>query len=324
MRILITGGINGYIGSSLDLYFQKEGFNILLASRNISNNHKSRTSTSDLVQVLWDDQDSLNKACSGVDVVIHAAGMNKHDCYNNPFDAVMFNGIGTANLVNAAASNGVRQFIYLSSYHVYSNLLRGEMKESDCPCNTHSYAVSHRIGEDAVIAAGQQGLLKTTVLRMSNGFGTPSRPEIDCWSLFVNDLCRQAVETNKLLIKSNNSELRNFIAVREICNILDFLIKKTVEENLVPGPNLINIGGSSNTSLLEMAKIIQYRCSKVLGREIEIITHHSQPIKPADGFFFNLNKLYDLGYTVKFDIESEIDNLLGYCQVNFGERPSKN
>ncbi len=316
MKILITGG-SGYIGGCLGEYLRKKGHNILLASRDISNNGSHISSGVDFVQVFWNDQNSLNKVCSDVDVVIHTAGMNKKDCSENPFDALMFNGVATANLVRAAVDNSVPKFIYLSSYHVYSNPLQGEIQESNCLCNYHPYAISHRVGEDAVLAASEQGLIDSIVLRMSNGFGTPFRPEVDCWTLFVNDICRQAVETNELLIRSNGQELRNFIPVKEICNIIDFLIKNQAKENSAIRQNLINIGSDSNMSLLEMAKTIQYRCFKVLGLETEIINDQTKLIKPIPEFSFNLNRLYNLGYKTKFDTESEIDNLLIFCLKNF-------
>lgn len=317
MKILITGG-RGYISSCLGEFLLKAGYDILLASRDMSNDYSHTPPGAAMTQIVWGDEDSLNKICTGIDVVIHAAGMNKKDSSDSPFDAFMFNGVATANLIKAAVAKGVRQFIYLSTYDIYSNPLIGEIVESSCPCNPHPYATSHRAGEDVVIAAGQQRLLESVVLRISNGFGTPTRKEVDCWSLFVNDLCRQAVQTKKLSIRSNAGQLRNFIPVNEICGIIGGLITKPINKTLSGGQNLINIGSDLNMSLLEMAEIIQYRCLKVLGLHTEIIYDQEKLIRPITQFSFNLSRLHNLGYKTQFDMHSEIDDLLVFCQKNFG------
>lgn len=313
MKILITGG-RGYVGSSLGSYLLNKGNDIILASRG-EDNTIADTLGLHSVQVSWDDLGSLDKICSGIDVIIHAAGMNKQDCADTPFAALMFNGVVTANLVNAAVKNGVSKFIYLSSYHLYSRLLQGEIKESDCPCNPHPYAVSHRVGEDAVLAAAQQDLINGVVLRMSNGFGAPVRPEVDCWHLFVNELCRKAVETQKLLIRSNGREQRNFIPVNEICSIISFLLSRS--ENLPTGHNLLNVGTAKNMSLSEMAYLIRDRCIQVLGYEPAIINDKVNSGSSLTDFSFQLDRLFDLGYTTKFTISNEVDALLSYCQKNF-------
>lgn len=314
MRILITGGVTGYIGSCLGEFLTNSGHSVVLASRkNIS---PVSFSGRDVVQIFWDEQHSLDTACLEVDIVIHAAGMNKQDCTEKPYEAVMFNGIGTANLLKAAISNGVPQFIYLSSYHVYSNPLKGEISELNCLCNTHPYAISHRVGEDTVRAANQQGLINAMVIRMSNGYGRPPMPDVDCWDLFVNDLCRQAVQKKQLSIRTNGDEQRNFISVKEICSIVNFLIKNPGQTD-GKFQDLINIGSDSNTSLFEMAKIIRDRCSKTLGMNVEIINNSHNVASSKADFLFDLDRLHSLGYKSTFSAETEIDDLLIFCNQNF-------
>ena len=40
--------------------------------------------------------------------------------------------------------------------------------------------------------------IEGVILRLSNGSGFPIFPEIECWHLILNDLCRQAVEKKEL------------------------------------------------------------------------------------------------------------------------------
>src|SRR3546814_11602563 len=63
----------------------------------------------------WADGGALAMACRGCDAVIDAAGMNAQNCAANPVEALEFNGVATARLVQPAAGVGIRRFIYLST-----------------------------------------------------------------------------------------------------------------------------------------------------------------------------------------------------------------
>src|SRR3546814_17036700 len=93
--------------------------------------------------------------------------MNAQNCAANPVEALEFNGVATARLVQAAARVGIRRFIYLSTAHVYCAPLTGTITEDTCPRNLHPYATSHLAGENAVLSAVQAGEISGMVLRLS-------------------------------------------------------------------------------------------------------------------------------------------------------------
>ncbi|WP_239618836.1 UDP-N-acetylglucosamine 4,6-dehydratase (inverting) [Cohnella mopanensis] len=62
------------------------------------------------------DQERLNRAFDGVDIVVHAAAL-KHvtACEYNPFEAVRTNILGAQNVIDAAINRGVKRVIALST-----------------------------------------------------------------------------------------------------------------------------------------------------------------------------------------------------------------
>ena len=55
---------------------------------------------------------SLSAACKGIEIIIHAAGLNANECKKDPEFAKTFNGIFTEQLVNVALESGVEKFIF--------------------------------------------------------------------------------------------------------------------------------------------------------------------------------------------------------------------
>ena len=121
MRILVGGF--GYLGANLSEYLSSKGTSCCfgLSKRTESPNWLPQA---EVVRTLWTDEIALRKMCQGVDVIVHAAGMNAQDCSNDPVSALEFNGLSTVRLLQSAIHADIRRFIYLSTAHVYSSHLK--------------------------------------------------------------------------------------------------------------------------------------------------------------------------------------------------------
>jgi UDP-glucose 4-epimerase len=268
-----------------------------------------------VVQLNWNETKSLELHCKGVDVVIKAAGMNAQNCASDPVAALEFNGLATARLASAACNMDVQRMIYLSTAHVYGSPLVGAINEDSCVHNIHPYATSHLAGENAVLGATQQGQLHGVVLRLANAFGAPMYDAVDCWMLLVNDLCRQAVQMQKLILESSGEQQRDFIGINEVCHLIEKLVVR-------PGGNcqaeIFNIGSGISQSVLAMAQVIQERCVAVLGFEPELQRKDGGVNRSLAPLTYEVNRLSALG--IKIDQGSsvkEIDSLLKYCATVF-------
>ena len=313
MRILITGGF-GFIGGRLGQYLQQNGHQVILGSRKASC-PPEWLPHAEVAQIDWSDSRALELSCNGVDVVIQAAGMNAQDCASDPVAALEFNGLVTARLVAAASRVGVKRFIYLSTAHVYASPLVGTITEETCPRNLHPYATSHLAGEHAVLSANQRGQIEGIVLRLSNAFGAPVHKDVNCWMLLVNDLCKQAVQTRKLVLQTSGLQQRDFIGMPEVCRVAEHL---AVGNGSSTQPSIFNVGSGVSQSVLAMAQSIQQRCAQVLGFEPVLQRVQGEADEPPRMLSYLVDNLAALGIKSDFlENLAEIDNLLRFCQSTF-------
>ena len=314
MNILITGGF-GYIGSRLVKHLHNEGHQILIGTRSL-NCYEDWPTQVKVVFTDWNDSYALEQICIGVDVVIHAAGMNAKDCEDNPEKAYDFNGLATARLVSSSSRAKVKRFIYLSTAHVYSNPLIGSISELTEPKNIHPYSTSHVAGENAVLNANKKGDIEGIVLRLSNVFGCPVSTSINCWILLVNDLCQQIAKTQKIILSSSGIQHRNFISLNNVSRIISHYL--TLQKNdLLDG--LFNVGNSYSMSVFDMALNIA-RCSKVeLGFEPIIERTRAKKNEKTVELRYNTSKLKSTGIELKDDMDEEITQILRVCKNHHDE-----
>jgi UDP-glucose 4-epimerase len=312
MRVLVTGGF-GFIGARLARHLAAAGYSVRLGSRRYAA-QPDWLPQADVVQTCWDDIAALTAACNGMDVIVHAAGMNASDCAADPVNALMFNGVSTARLAQAAKQAGVRRFLYLSTAHVYTSPLAGTLDELTCPRNLHPYASSHLAGETAVLQTAAQGKLEAMVLRLSNAFGSPVMADANCWMLLINDLCRQAVTTGKLSLQSSGNQRRDFISLSTVCTTILALLAQPADAL----PSVLNIGSGEALKVIEMATLIQQRCQVTLGftPAIEIGARMEQSL-PLHYSSMHAKRLA-LPAT---DPVPEIDALLAFCKTHFSTAP---
>ncbi len=315
MRILITGGF-GFVGGRLAMHLAQAGHQIILGTRH-SIASPDWLPKAEVAKIAWDDEVALERSCAGVDVIIHAAGMNAQDCVADPIAALAFNGLATARLVNSASQASVKKFIYLSTAHVYANPLVGTITEETCPRNLHPYATSHLAGEQAVLSAHSRDELQSIVLRLSNAFGSPMHKDANCWMLLVNDLCKQVVQTRKLILHTSGLQQRDFISLTEVCRVIERLI---LGQAKVKEPNVFNVGAGVSQSVLSMAKLIQQRCTEVLGFTPELQHKQNGIDEQPPTLTYCTNSLDTLGISCKSQTNTvEIDKLLQFCQTSFNQ-----
>lgn len=317
MRILITGGL-GFVGGRVASYLQQAGHQIVLGSRKASS-PPDWLPQAEVLQINWDDAIALEHSCSGVDVVIQAAGMNAKDCAADPVAALEFNGLATARLLGAAIRASVLRFIYLSTAHVYASPLVGTITEDTCPRNLHPYATSHLAGEHAVLSASQRGQIQGIVLRLSNAFGAPMHKDMNCWMLLVNDLCRQVAQTRKMVLQTNGLQQRDFVGMTEVCRVVDHLVSCDGEALRL---GVFNVGGGVSLSVLEMAQLIQQRCHQVLGFEPALQRPEVGANEQHEMLTYRPDSLAKIGVNIHLDNTTEIDRMLLLCQASFNQRQS--
>ena len=312
MRILVTGGY-GFLGGRIAQYLHQKGHQIVLASRNESEPPKWLPQA-EVVKIEWSDESALEEICNGADVVIQAAGMNTQECYNNPAKALEFNGLATAHLLAASTRASVKRFLYLSTAHVYSDSLTGIITEDTCPRNLHPYATSHLVAENLIRYAHLHNQIEGIVVRLSNVFGAPAHKNANCWMLLINDICKQAVTTKKIVLYTSGSQRRDFVSLLNVNKAIDCLLQ-IPQQKIDKG--VFNIGGEWAPTVFEVACIIQKRCKESLGFKPDIVRPLQNNNAIVGEFDYHIDMLNKVGFRAKNDRTEEIDGLLEFCVAEF-------
>lgn len=318
MRTLITGGL-GYLGGRLARVLSAASNDpIRLGTRRCVETVPGIEGAS-VVPMDWESEDSLERACAGVDKLVHLAGLDMQRCAADPVLALQVNAVATARLVRAATRTGVRRMVLVSTAHVYGGRLEGTINEETPPVSLHPYASSHRAREEVVRAANERGELAGTVIRLSNAYGPPAFPDADCWHLIINDLCRQAVSGHRLVLRSTGLQRRNFIPMGDACRAIVHVLEWPDD---VGGRDVINAGSDWSPTVWEVASLIRNRCRELFGFEPELARIQPAPGETAHGLEYQSCRLEESGFRPMTDHIGEIDDLLRYCAEMIGTADS--
>jgi len=311
LRVLIIGG-SGLIGGRLGEYLQSTGCKVFLGTRDRVSWSWGWSPGLTLVDINWNKNNILEDVDSDIDVIVHAAGVNAQNSELDPEYALRINGLGTSRLLNSAIRLGVPRLVYISTAQVYGSSMVGEVAEDSSVNNLHPYATSHLAGEHAVRFSRKEKLIDGVVIRLANGYGAPVHRDVDCWRLLVNDLCRQAVTTNKIVLRSSGKQQRSFISLSNVCYVLGKLIEVKQYELT---SDIFNVGSKKSLKVLDMAHLVQKRCIELLGTDIELVTQPSKELE--DPFSFNITKLEDIEIKFQDNHTTEIDQTLRFCMKNY-------
>lgn len=313
-RILITGGF-GYVGGRVAAFLAEDpAFLVRLATRRPHPQLPDWLPRGEVVSLDMASDEDLRHALEGVRHVVHLAAANETESAQNPEKALIDTGLGTLRLLNAAINAKAERFVFMSTAHVYGAPLEGTIDERRLPFPLHPYAITHRTGEDFVLAAHAQGKIKGLVVRLSNGFGVPTHPGVDRWSLIFNDLCRQAVTTRQVALKTSGLQRRDFIALADVARAVKHLLRMPAESCR---DGLFNLGGECSMSIREVAHLVAERCEAVLGFKPPLIAPDPAPGEKGNELDFRLDKLKATGFELAGDMHREVDALLRLCQQAF-------
>lgn len=303
-KVLITGGL-GYLGRRLAKHLRSAGWSVVQLTRHPAEPASGEKS---VLQFKGDWFAEGPALLQGISQIVHLACPDEKQAAADPVGMTQSAFSFTHGLMQAAAKAEVRQVVLASTIHVYGKAMQGNVCEETIPRPVHPYGIIKRLLEDQVAAACTSGKMTATILRLANGFGAPENPDTTRWSLIINDLCRQAVEKNRLELKSDPRVLRNFVTLEDVCLAIQHCLAHPAGQD----GRLMNIGSSRACSLGEMAEMIQARCPAVLGRQVELHApvRQESPILPLD---YDIEKMRSCGIELKEDFTAEIDHTLAAC-----------
>ena len=311
--VLISGGL-GYLGGRIAKYLLDSGFQVRIGSSRSHPDVPSDLLSCEIVMCDLSDKRSLENACKNVSSIIHLASLNAQECDHDPEAALLINGLGTLNLLNAAKKMGITKFVYFSTAHVYGSPLQGIIDENSTPRPIHDYAITHRLAEDYVLQANSNKDITGSILRLTNSVGSPLNSKANCWMLVVNDLCKQTVLNQSMELHSDELVQRDFIPISTVCStVVDVLTSDVLDGEIA------NISSSVVLTLRELTNLIADRSEVVLGFRPNINFKRLPKGKPLESLFISNSKLKSSGCIIDTDLSYEIDQLLLNCNQWFAQ-----
>ena len=310
-KILVTGGL-GFVGGRLSKKLSKE-FNVVVSSRQ-SMPQEQLVMHGDIMQVLHKDLLQKEQFPKDIDTVIHLAALNEWDCVKYPSEAIRVNIDETRIILENCITNGVKEFIYFSTAHIYANPLTGLIDEEVLPVPVHPYAITHKAAEDFVIAATLQNKIKGIVIRLSNSFGAPILPTVNRWTLLANDLCKQAIEKKQLSLLSNGCQYRDFVCLTDVEKIINQLVISNAEQFK---KIIYNLGSGISMRVIDMANAIASMHNELFGETILVKLPEGSVAREEATLEFSVKRLLEEGCIIQNDINTEIKDLLLYCTKYF-------
>lgn len=254
--IFITGGA-GFIANTLIKHYIKDNKIVVY-----DNFHRDTLSSSDvsghqnLSIVKGDvlDLPALTAAMKGADIVIHAAGIAGIDTViKSPVRTMQVNMIGTANALEAAMTNGIKdRFIDFSTSEVFGSMAF-KSSETDQTVSGSAgearwtYAVSKLAGEHLAHAYFKQYKLPVVTVRPFNVYG-PGQTGEGAIQIFI----KKALKNEDIHIDGDGSQIRAWCFVDDF---VDCLIR-CVENPKAIGESF-NIGNSRAViTILGLAQLV--------------------------------------------------------------------
>lgn len=228
-RVLITGGA-GFIGTHLAE--QLAGEHELILLDNFRRNSLQSTNLLDhdsvrLVEADVMDAGAMLAAAEGVDVIVHLAaiaGVNSY--YQESLRTLQVNILGTVNLLEAAARNGVGQFIDFSTSEVFGSDAMWVNEQSPHGIGPVSdrrwvYAASKLASEHFTLRYGEQYGFSCTCVRPFNIYGPRQTGEGAIGNFF-----RAALEGEPLKVYNDGSPIRAWCYVSDMVAAVTAIIER--------------------------------------------------------------------------------------------------
>ncbi|MCM3711641.1 NAD-dependent epimerase/dehydratase family protein [Sporosarcina luteola] len=252
MKVLLTGGA-GFIGSHVAEQLVSHGYEVVIIDNLASSSKTYLPEGIKFYEMDINDftVESIFKS-EKPDIVIHlAAQTSVVHSMKEPYFDFQTNTAATVKLLQYAAENGVRQFVFASSAAVYGEPVYLPIDEHHSVDPQSFYAISKYAAELYITAFGKQHDITPTILRFSNVYGPRQNTSGEAGVVGILIL--------KLLQKENciiygGKQTRDFVFVKDVA----IACAKAVIENK---GGIFNISSNTELAISELYKSVSEKMS---------------------------------------------------------------
>ena len=251
MHILVTGGA-GFIGSETVKLLLADGHTITaLDDESVGKLHDLPQSRSlGIVRGDLLDEELVRRCVRAEDAVLHLAAMTRIQAsLEKPVECLETNVVGTAILLQACRSEGVRKIVFASSSSVYG--LTPPPHREDGPTDPlNPYALSKWVGERLLKYWVDAGHGDAICLRYFNVYG-PGENEAGDYSTVIRRFRTLRLRGKPLTIYGDGEQRRDFTFVGDVARANVLALTTPLQ-----GYHILNIGAGDNRSVNDVAALI--------------------------------------------------------------------
>ena len=296
MNVLITGG-SGLIAGRLCEYIKKL-HNVTVVSR-------SKVNPISNVKILITNTIDSNML-SSQDIIVHAASPNHNQCDDATIREKYLK--ETKKLIDNASQSGVKKFIFTSSTRVYGKFPSGNINEESDTSIEDNYSLVKKEIEDYLEKVPSN--LERYSLRISNSYGYPVMKEAQCWNLVIMYACKQAFIDDKVALRSNGEEYKDFIPILSVVEAINNLI-------MTEGSHTYNVYNITSGNTEKVKNILNYLIDMVntlSKKQVRLILANNQEKYMQYQIHSNLKSI---NCTPVINHSKEMEMLVKYCQKNY-------
>lgn len=283
-KILILGGF-GFIGTNvmkfIDEYLMNE-YSCIVFDRFPEHVHGIKFNCVEKVYAGdFSDETMLERVFTEnkIDLVFHLLGSTVPTTSKNAKFDVMSNLIPTLYLISIMDYYKVKDIVYISSGGAVYGDMKQKHHEEDAVYPKSSYGIVKLSIEKYLLLHAMLYGFHSLILRLSNPYGPY---HYNNYQGVINIAIRKALKGEKLQIWGNGKGKKDYIYVRDFCEILFILIKNGVSTNVV------NVASGKLLNVNQIAKAV-----KILIPEFEW-EYVNQSIEDVTNFELDIKKLNHL------------------------------
>jgi len=241
MAYLVTGGC-GYVGTQLtEALLDRTTADVTVVDTCWFGNHLARNPR---LTVLVRDVRSMDEVdLAPFDTIFHLAGIANDPAADlNPYNSWEVNVLATMRLVDRAARQGVRQFVFPSSGAVYGVRSEPRITEDLDLMPISDYNKTKMVAERVILSYADR--MTTTVVRPATVCGMSGRMRLD---LTVNLLTLQALTKGRMTV-FGGQQVRPNIHIDDLVDLYFFAVDRRLQG--------VYNAAFENLTVLEIAQII--------------------------------------------------------------------
>lgn len=307
LKILVTGGA-GFIGSNLCETLLENG-NTVRCLDNFATGKRENiepfleNKNFNLIEGDIRDLDTCQKACEGMDYVLHQAALGSVPrSINDPITSNDINVSGFLNMLVAARDNKVKRFVYAASSSTYGDSTNMPKVEDIIGKPLSPYAITKYVNELYADVFAKNYGMETIGLRYFNVFGRRQDPN-GAYAAVIPKFVMQLMQHESPVINGDGSFSRDFTYID---NVIQMNIRAMIGTKSEAVNTVYNVAYGERTNLKELVTLLKEYLSTFDAKIKDIETIYG-PERKGDvpHSLASIDKAKKLlGYAPEFDIQT--------------------